>query len=144
MASLNGFNSSCFVIDRSRVRIPSLACLIVNELHGHLKDMKKFVSRLLPGFWDSPGRARGCRRRMEEHGFGWALHGPAAFRRCWAQVDLPRGEIRLVVRKTGKRLLLPIAAPLHEQLLALAGADQAAAPLHPRALAAVNHGRVSS
>ena len=62
----------------------------------------------------------------------------------WAQVDLPRAEIRLQVRKTGKRLLLPVAAPLHGHLLALAGAcDDPSAPLHPRAYAAVNQGRVS-
>ena len=61
----------------------------------------------------------------------------------WSQVDLPRAEIRLQVRKTGRRLLLPIAAPLHEHLMGLAGADQAGAPIHPRAYAAVNHGRVS-
>jgi integrase len=63
----------------------------------------------------------------------------------WAQVDLQRGEIRLQVRKTGKRLLLPIAPPLHEHLLALAGAcDEPTAPLHPRAYAAVSHGQVST
>jgi integrase len=61
----------------------------------------------------------------------------------WAQVDLPRGEIRLHVRKTGKALLLPIAAPLHAHLLALAGADEPGAPLHPRAFAAVSHGRTA-
>jgi integrase len=62
----------------------------------------------------------------------------------WAQVDLPRAEIRLTVRKTGKRLLLPVAAPLHDHLLSLAGADNPSAPLHPRAYAAVNRGRVAT
>ena len=60
----------------------------------------------------------------------------------WAQVDLPRAEIRLNVRKTGKTLLLPIAGPLHEHLLSLAGADKPSAPLHPRAYAAISRGRV--
>jgi integrase len=61
----------------------------------------------------------------------------------WSQVDLQRGEIRLVVRKTGRRLLLPIAPPLHAHLLTLAGADTPDAPLHPRAHAAVSHGQAS-
>ena len=61
----------------------------------------------------------------------------------WAQIDLQRGEIRVTQRKTGKRLLLPIAAPLHAHLLALAGSDTPNSPLHPRACAAVSHGRVS-
>ena len=34
----------------------------------------------------------------------------------WANVDLQRGEIRLVTRKTGKTLNLPIAAPLRKHL----------------------------
>ena len=41
----------------------------------------------------------------------------------WAQIDLERDEIALTTRKTDKRLLVPIAAPLREHLLSLAGAD---------------------
>ena len=35
----------------------------------------------------------------------------------WSQIDLERDEIRLTTRKTCKRLLIPIAAPLREHLL---------------------------
>jgi len=38
----------------------------------------------------------------------------------WSQIDLERDEIRLTTHKTGKSLLIPIAAPLREHLLALA------------------------
>ena len=55
----------------------------------------------------------------------------------WPQVDLDRDEIRLKTRKTGKQLLIPIAASLREHLLAIAG-DDPRAPLHPRAYAIVS------
>jgi integrase len=55
----------------------------------------------------------------------------------WSQIDLERDEIRLAVRKTGKQLLIPIAAPLREHLLAIAG-DDPRAPVHPRAYATVS------
>jgi integrase len=56
----------------------------------------------------------------------------------WANVDLQRGEIRLVTRKTGKTLVLPIAAPLRKHLESLPTSDNPEAPLHPRAFAIVN------
>lgn len=64
----------------------------------------------------------------------------------WSQIDLERDELRLTTRKTGKRLLIPIAAPLHEHLEAIAGHDDARAPVHPKACALVNeqNGRVVS
>ena len=40
----------------------------------------------------------------------------------WSQVDLLRDELRLVTRKTHRRLVIPIAPPLHEHLLTLAPA----------------------
>ena len=55
----------------------------------------------------------------------------------WPQIDLERDEIRLTTRKTGKLLLIPIAAPLREHLLAIAG-DDPRAPVHPRAYATVS------
>jgi integrase len=63
----------------------------------------------------------------------------------WSQVDLSRDEIRMQVRKTGKTLLVPIAAPLREHLLSLAASDDPKAALHPRAFASVisSHGRVA-
>jgi integrase len=54
----------------------------------------------------------------------------------WSQVDFERDEIRLIMRKTGKRMLLPIAPPLKEHLLSIAG-DDSRAPLHPHAYAIV-------
>ena len=53
----------------------------------------------------------------------------------WANIDLQRGEIRLVTRKTGKTLILPIAAPLRKHLEKLPASDDPDAPLHPRAFA---------
>ena len=40
-------------------------------------------------------------------------------------------------RKTGRRMILPIAAPLRRHLEAVPAGDQADAPLHPRAFAIV-------
>jgi len=51
----------------------------------------------------------------------------------WTNVDLLRGEIRLVTRKTGKTLTLPIAEPLRKHLENLPTSDNPDAPLHPRA-----------
>ena len=51
----------------------------------------------------------------------------------WANVDLQRGEIRLVTRKTDKTLTLPIAEPLRKHLESLPANDDPDAPLHPRA-----------
>ena len=61
----------------------------------------------------------------------------------WSQIDLNRNQIRITTRKTGKALIVPIAAPLHEHLLALTGADDPRSPLHPRAFdIATRTGRV--
>jgi integrase len=51
----------------------------------------------------------------------------------WSQVDLERGEIRLVTRKTGKRILLPVTGALRAHIEQLATSDDPNAPLHPRA-----------
>jgi len=56
----------------------------------------------------------------------------------WANVDLVRGEIRLVTRKTGKRLLLPITGPLREHVESLPHPDSHDAPVHPRAYETLN------
>jgi len=55
----------------------------------------------------------------------------------WQNVDLLRDEIRLVTRKTGKTMILPIAAPLRRHLEGLAVNDQPDAPIHPRAFTIV-------
>ena len=64
----------------------------------------------------------------------------------WAQIDLERDEIRLTTRKTGKSLLIPIAAPLREHLLALPAGDNPRSPVHPRAFKIVTaqNGRVGT
>jgi integrase len=56
----------------------------------------------------------------------------------WENVDLHRSEIRLVTRKTGKTLILPIAAPLRRHLDEVPASDNPAQPLHPRAFATLN------
>ena len=44
------------------------------------------------------------------------IEGPATLR--WDNIDLPRNEIRIKTRKTGKRLSIPIAPALKTQLKA--------------------------
>ena len=63
----------------------------------------------------------------------------------WANVDLASKEIRLVTRKTGKRLIVPIAEPLFRHLVRLPSADDPQLPLHPRAHSIVaEHGAAGS
>jgi len=75
---------------------------------------------------------------------GQRLGDLAALR--WSQIDLERQTIRFLTRKTGKSVLVPIAAPLAKHLELVAGADDPLAPLHPKAFALVQaqNGRVSS
>ncbi len=58
-------------------------------------------------------------------------------RLTWGNIDLQRKEIRLTARKTGKRLTIPIAAPLHAHILTLDAGDSPTIPLHPRAYGVV-------
>jgi integrase len=63
----------------------------------------------------------------------------------WASVDLEKGELRLCTRKTGKRLILPLAAPLQQHLEQMPSADDLGAPLHPRAARTLGrHGRAAA
>jgi integrase len=64
----------------------------------------------------------------------------------WAQIDLTRDEIALTTRKTGKRLLVPIAAPLHEHILSLPASDNPRSPVHPHAFDTIHSqgGRVGT
>ena len=55
----------------------------------------------------------------------------------WANVDLVRGELRLETRKTGRRMILPLAAPLRKHIEGLPSSDKPDAPLHPQAFAIV-------
>ncbi len=64
----------------------------------------------------------------------------------WAQIDLQREEIRIVARKTGKPLLIPIASPLHEHILSLPAPDNPRSPVHPKAFEIIHaqNGRVGT
>jgi integrase len=64
----------------------------------------------------------------------------------WTQIDLQREELRIVARKTGKSLLIPIATPLHQHILSLPAADNPRSPVHPKAFETVHaqNGRVGT
>ncbi|MGA8660038.1 MAG: site-specific integrase [Chthoniobacterales bacterium] len=53
----------------------------------------------------------------------------------WNNVDLLHDELRLVTRKTGKTMILPIAVPLRRLLESMPASDDPNAPIHPRACA---------
>lgn len=55
----------------------------------------------------------------------------------WANVDLERNELRLVTKKTGKRLIIPLAPALARMFERLPSSDDPQGPLHPRAYAIV-------
>jgi integrase len=62
----------------------------------------------------------------------------------WTNIDLERGEIRFVARKTNRRVVIPICDPLREHLLSLPAPDSPDAPLHPRASGLVNRQKSAS
>jgi integrase len=63
----------------------------------------------------------------------------------WQNVDLQRGELRLVTGKTGRRMILPLAKPLRDHLERLPAGDDPKAPLHPRMAGVVaRQGRVGN
>lgn len=63
----------------------------------------------------------------------------------WANVNLLKNEIRLMTRKTGRRIMVPITTHLREHLLSLGNSDEPSAPLHPQAFATVQkEGRAAS
>ncbi len=59
----------------------------------------------------------------------------------WANLDTEKNQIRLVTRKTGKTMLLPIAEPLRNHISALKGSDDPKAPVHPKAFATLQRQR---
>jgi integrase len=63
----------------------------------------------------------------------------------WRSIDFERNEIRLVTRKTGKTLLIPMAPPLREYLLSVSHLNDVQL-IHPKSCASVNRsrGRVAS
>jgi integrase len=60
----------------------------------------------------------------------------------WDNLDLSKNEIRLRTRKTGKRIMVPIAKPLRQRIDSLQAGVQPGTPIHPRAFTIINrHGR---
>ena len=56
-------------------------------------------------------------------------------RLTWQNIDLTQNEIRLATSKTGRRQIIPIAAPLRRHIEGLPVSDDPKQPLHPRAFA---------
>jgi integrase len=59
-------------------------------------------------------------------------------RLTWQNVDLERGEIRLVTSKTGRQQIIWMAEPLRRHVENLPAGDNPKQPLHPRAFASVS------
>jgi len=51
----------------------------------------------------------------------------------WNNIDLLRNELRLSTQKTGKKMILPLAAPLRKHITSLHFAGDPSAPIHPKA-----------
>lgn len=62
----------------------------------------------------------------------------------WQNIDLDRGEISFVTRKTGRRQIIPLATPLQKYLLSLPGADDPKAPIFPKVSAVSRSGTLSN
>jgi integrase len=62
----------------------------------------------------------------------------------WRNVDLERSELALVTRKTKRRQLVPLAAPLQKYLEELNAGDDPAQPLFPKAIAVKRIGTLSN
>jgi integrase len=65
-------------------------------------------------------------------------------RLTWVNIDLTRNELRLVTAKTGRLVILPLAAPLREYIESLPSSDDPGAPIHPRSAATVNGAALST
>lgn len=64
---------------------------------------------------------------------GQRLSDVAAF--TWEQVNLEKAEMRFETAKTGRRMIIPIAATLLANLKSTRGKNKASGPIHPRAAA---------
>lgn len=62
----------------------------------------------------------------------------------WRTVNLETSEVAFTTRKTGRRMILPLAAPLAEHLANLPGSDDPDAPLFPRSARATKTGTLSN
>lgn len=56
----------------------------------------------------------------------------------WSNIDLERDEVRLVTRKTGRSMVIPMAQALRSHLDSIPAGDHPDAPLHPRACHTLN------
>jgi integrase len=61
----------------------------------------------------------------------------------WNSLDLERGELRFITRKTGKPILLPIVGPLLTHIESLPSSDNPHGFLHPRAAESFNRRSMS-
>jgi integrase len=52
---------------------------------------------------------------------------------CWQNVDLANRELRFTSEKTGREMVIPVAAPLYAYFLEIAKNDEPHSPLFPRA-----------
>ena len=62
----------------------------------------------------------------------------------WRNIDLERGELAFVTRKTKRRQLVPLAAPLQKLLAELDAGDDPAEPLFPKAFRTKRIGTLSN
>jgi integrase len=73
------------------------------------------------------------------------LHRSATWRHCdarWNNLNLACGELRLSTRKTGRAIVLPLAASLRKQIeCLLASSNEPSAPVHPKAFDLVERQR---
>ena len=53
----------------------------------------------------------------------------------WHNIDLERGEVRLVTSKTGRRMIIPMAPPLRSHIESLPAGEDPQTPLHPNTFA---------
>jgi integrase len=61
----------------------------------------------------------------------------------WSNIDLHKGELRFVTRKTGRRMILPLAESLRQHIENLEAGDDPRAPVHPRAFGIIASQRKS-
>jgi integrase len=62
----------------------------------------------------------------------------------WQSVDLESNELAFVTRKTGRKMRIPIAAPLQRYIAKLPAGDDPTQPLFPRAFATERVGTLSN
>ena len=53
----------------------------------------------------------------------------------WNNIDLVRGEVRLITSKTSRTMIIPMAPPLRAHVESLPAGDNLEAPLHPQSFA---------